>query len=129
VATGLGHDRESESAERRREEAADTRAPRVSGWRGRERTRAAHGPEAKAGLRAWGRPAGLKQRLGRRVGDGLKLALGRKGKEEGGGKKRKAFQISKTTQANEFKQKFEFKHSKQCTSMYATGNSYISLLN
>jgi hypothetical protein len=39
------------------------------------------------------------------------------------------FQISKPTQANEFKQRFEFKESKQCTSMYATGNSYISLIN
>jgi hypothetical protein len=52
-----------------------------------------------------------------------------KRKEESGGKKRKAFQFPKTTQTNEFKQEFEFKHSKQCTSMDATGNSYISLLN
>jgi hypothetical protein len=48
--------------------------------------------------------------------------------EGGRGIKGKAFKISKTTQGNEFKQKFEFKHSKQCTSMYATGNSY-KLLN
>jgi hypothetical protein len=41
---------------------------------------------------------------------------------EGG---REPFQIFKTTQTNEFKQRFEFKHSKQCTSMYATVNSYI----
>jgi hypothetical protein len=40
----------------------------------------------------------------------------------------KGFQISKSTQANEFKPRFEFNHSKQCTSMYATVNSYISLL-
>jgi hypothetical protein len=37
--------------------------------------------------------------------------------------------IFKTTQTNEFKQRFEFKHSKQCTSMYAIVNSYISLIN
>jgi hypothetical protein len=36
----------------------------------------------------------------------------------GGG--REPFQIFKTTQTNEFKQRFEFTHSKQCTSMYAT---------
>jgi predicted Fe-S protein YdhL (DUF1289 family) len=43
--------------------------------------------------------------------------------------KGKGFQISKSTQANEFKPRFEFNHSKQCTSMYATVNSYISLIN
>jgi hypothetical protein len=59
--------------------------------------------------------------LGSRVGP-----KGRKGewREEGN-----LFKFSKTTQTNEFKQRFEFKHSKQCTSMYATGNSYISLIN
>jgi hypothetical protein len=48
------------------------------------------------------------------------------GQKEGGGggrKYEKGFSISKTNQTN------EFKHSKQCTSMYATGNSHISLLN
>jgi hypothetical protein len=44
-------------------------------------------------------------------------------------KRKRFFQIFKLTQANEFKQRFEFKHSKQCTSMYATGNSYTSLFN
>jgi hypothetical protein len=45
---------------------------------------------------------------------------------EGG---REPFQIFKTTQTTEFKQRFEFKHSKQCTIMYATVNFYISLIN
>jgi hypothetical protein len=56
-------------------------------------------------------------------------AWARKG---GGGKikgKTSFFQIFKLTQANEFKQRFEFKHSKQCTSMYAIGNTYTSLFN
>jgi hypothetical protein len=56
-------------------------------------------------------------------------AWARKG---GGGKikgKTSFFQIFKLTQANEFKQRFEFKHSKQCTSMYATGNTYTSLFH
>jgi hypothetical protein len=43
--------------------------------------------------------------------------------------KEKCFQISKSTQANEFNQRFEFKHSNQCISMYAIVNSYISLIN
>jgi hypothetical protein len=51
-----------------------------------------------------------------------------KEKEEGG-KREKGFLISKSTQAIEFKRRFEFKHSKQCTSMYAIANSYISLIN
>jgi hypothetical protein len=42
---------------------------------------------------------------------------------------KKRLSIFKTIQTNEFKQEFEFKHSKQCTSMYATVNSYISLFN
>jgi hypothetical protein len=50
-------------------------------------------------------------------------------REEESGGKRKYFKIFKLTQENEFKQSFEFKHSKQCTGMYAIGNSYISLLN
>jgi hypothetical protein len=37
--------------------------------------------------------------------------LGWKGKREGR-EKEKGFQFSKTTQANEFKPRFEFKHSK-----------------
>jgi hypothetical protein len=52
------------------------------------------------------------------------------GKEKGERREKgKGFQISKSTQANEFKPRFELNHSKQCTSMYATVNSYISLIN
>jgi hypothetical protein len=70
---------------------------------------------------------GRQELLGCGAGDGLRQELGQKEKEEGGGKKR--LSIFKTIQTNEFKQEFEFKHSKQCTSMYATVNSYISLFN
>jgi hypothetical protein len=54
--------------------------------------------------------------------------LGWKGKG-GRREKGKKFLNFKSTQAIEFKQRFEFKHSKQCTRMYATVNSYISLIN
>jgi hypothetical protein len=57
---------------------------------------------------------------------GLQTGLERKRRKEGKGKR---FLNFKSTQAIEFKQRFEFKHSKQCTSMYATVNSYISLIN
>jgi hypothetical protein len=43
--------------------------------------------------------------------------------------KEKVLNFKKNTQANEFKQRFEFKHSNQCTNMYATVNPYISLIN
>jgi hypothetical protein len=56
------------------------------------------------------------------------VGLGQK-KKEGWRNKRKGFPFSKIIQTNEFKQEFEFKHSKQCTGMYATVNSYISLFN
>jgi hypothetical protein len=67
----------------------------------------------------------------RRIASGAELeeqgwAKKKRKRVEGG---REPFQIFKTTQTNEFKQRFEFKHSKQCTSMYATVNSYISLIN
>jgi hypothetical protein len=66
-----------------------------------------------------------------------RAASGAELEEEGWAKKkrkrveggREPFQNFKTTQTNEFKPRFEFKHSKQCTSMYATVNSYISLIN
>jgi hypothetical protein len=51
----------------------------------------------------------------------------KKRKRVGGG--REPFQIFKTTPTNEFKQRFEFTHSKQSTSMYAIVNSYILLIN
>jgi hypothetical protein len=104
------------------------------------------GPKAKAGRDAKGsllgcaRGDGLQRREGKRPGGlGRRLrergkknwaaaGLGWKGRRRVEGK-RKSFQIFKLTQANEFKQRFEFKHSGQCTSMYATGNFYISLLN
>jgi hypothetical protein len=60
---------------------------------------------------------------------GWKWSRAGKEKREGWREKGNFFKFSKTTQTNEFKQRFEFKHSKQCTSMYATGNSYISLIN
>jgi hypothetical protein len=74
------------------------------------------GPSWAAGLATAEASAGLAQELGQKKGGGWS-------------EKRKPFQFLKPTQTNEFKQKFEFKHSKQCTSMYATGNSYISLIN
>jgi hypothetical protein len=58
------------------------------------------------------------------------LLRGWAGKEKGERREKgKGFQISKSTQANEFKPRFESKHQKQCTSMNATVNSYISLIN
>jgi hypothetical protein len=51
------------------------------------------------------------------------------------GRKRKGLLSSfflipfKTSKQFEFKPRFEFNHSKQCTSMYAKVNSYISLIN
>jgi hypothetical protein len=54
--------------------------------------------------------------------------VGLERRKERGGKK-EGLKISKSTQANEFKPRFELNHSKQCTSMYATVNSYISLIN
>jgi hypothetical protein len=60
---------------------------------------------------------------------GWKWSRAGREKREGWREKGNLFKFSKTTQTNEFKQRFEFKHSKQCTSMYATGNSYISLIN
>jgi hypothetical protein len=98
------------------------------------------GPKAKAGRGAKGsllgcaRGDGLQRREGKRPG-GLGRRLSERGKKNwaaarlgwkgrrGVEGKRKSFQIFKLTQAN------EFKHSEQCTGMYATGNSYISLLN
>jgi hypothetical protein len=50
--------------------------------------------------------------------------VGLERRKERGGKK-EGLKISKSTQANEFKPRFELNHSKQCTSMYATVNSYI----
>jgi hypothetical protein len=71
---------------------------------------------------------GQKRELGRGALAGCRRSWAGKEKERGG-KRKKGFQFSKSTQANEFKPRFEFKHSKQCTSMYATVNSYISLIN
>jgi hypothetical protein len=67
-------------------------------------------------------PAGRERSRAKGTGLGQK----KRKRVEGG---REPFQLFKTTQTNEFKQRFEFKHSKQCTSMYATVNSYISLIN
>jgi hypothetical protein len=53
------------------------------------------------------------------------LAAETREKIEGG--KGEGFPFYKNTQTIEFKQEFEFNHSKQWTSMYATVNSYISL--
>jgi hypothetical protein len=64
--------------------------------------------------------------LGCRGGLGTKTGLERKKRGEGKGK---GFNFLKFSQASEFKQGFEFKHSKRCTNMYATVNSYISLIN
>jgi hypothetical protein len=69
--------------------------------------------------------AGPETRAGPRRSSGLPAELGWKGKREGREKEKRVFNFSKSTQANEFKPRFEFKHSKQCTSMYATLNSYI----
>jgi hypothetical protein len=55
--------------------------------------------------------------------------LDRKEEKESGGRWETFSNFQKTTQTNEFKQRFEFKHSKQFTSMYATGNSYIPSIN
>jgi hypothetical protein len=64
--------------------------------------------------------------LGCRGGLGTKSGLKRKKRGEGKGK---GFNFLKFSQASEFKQGFEFKHSKRCTSMYAIVNSYISFIN
>jgi hypothetical protein len=77
------------------------------------------GPLSEAGPR---HASGLKGRQTARGKGGWAAELGWKGKG-GRREKEKGFQISKSTQAN------EFKHSKQCTSMHATVNSYISLIN
>jgi hypothetical protein len=60
---------------------------------------------------------------GETSGDGLKAKTGRKG-ERVKRKRERVLSFLKCNQTNEFRHKFEFKHSKQCTSMYATLNSY-----
>jgi hypothetical protein len=59
---------------------------------------------------------------------GLSTKVGLKWKKRGEGKG-KGFKFLKFTQTNEFKPRFELNHSKRCTSMYATVNSYISSIN
>jgi hypothetical protein len=77
------------------------------------------GPASKTGAEEGGQ-------LGCRGGLGTKAGLKRKKRGEGKGK---GFNFLKFSQASEFKQGFEFKHSKRCTSMYAIVNSYISFIN
>jgi hypothetical protein len=91
----------------------------------REKTQGARadfpaGPASKTGCRGGG------VQLGCRGGLGTKAGLKRKKRGEGKGK---GFNFLKFSPASEFKQGFEFKHSKRCTNMYATVNSYISLIN
>jgi hypothetical protein len=88
----------------------------------------AAGDGARGG-RATRAALGRKATLGSGAVMGCGGKLGQKEKRRVEEIKEKLFIFKKNIQTNEFKQKFEFKHSKQCTSMYATGNSYISLLN
>jgi hypothetical protein len=77
--------------------------------------------------------AGLKlqrDKLAGPLAHGLRRRVGlKRRKGEWGGEEGNLFIFSKATQTYEFKLRFEFKHSKQCTSMSATGNSYILLIN
>jgi hypothetical protein len=59
---------------------------------------------------------------------GLSTGTGLKRKKRGE-VKRKGFKFLKLTQTSEFKPRFELNNSKRCTSMYATVNPYISLIN
>jgi hypothetical protein len=73
--------------------------------------------EAKAN---WG---GETREVEQTMAVGLKTKTGQKGKREKERGKR-VLLIFEKQQTNEFKYKFEFKHTNQCTSMYVTLNPY-----
>jgi hypothetical protein len=81
-----------------------------------EREAGRAGPEARLGFCACCGGAGLRNWNGPK-------------RKKVGGVKRKGFPFFKNIQTNEFKKSLNSNTQKQCTSMYATVNSYISLFN
>jgi hypothetical protein len=81
-----------------------------------EREAGRAGPEARLGFCACCGGAGLRNWNGPK-------------RKKVGGVKRKGFPFFKNIQTNEFKQEFEFKHSKTMHQHVCNRNSYISLFN